>query len=238
MDPFRPPQITADTLLRAYQWGLFPMGESREDPTIYWVDPEARGIIPLNRFHVPTKLRRIVRRRRFQVTVDRCFAEVVEACAAPQAGRPTTWINDRIIGLYKDLHDLGYAHSVECWANGELAGGLYGVSLGGAFFGESMFSRATDASKVGLVHLVARLRHGGYRLLDTQFVTEHLKRFGTEEIPRAVYLQRLAEALRHKGDFYSFDDSAAGDMVSAATGPSPSPSGSISSPRQSRTTTS
>lgn len=234
MDPFRPPQITADTLLRAYQWGLFPMGENREDPTIYWVDPEARGVIQLDRFRIPKRLRKTARKKPFTVTVDRAFAAVIDACSAPKPDRPTTWINDQIISLYTDLNKRGFAHSVECWSDGRLVGGLYGVSIGGAFFGESMFSHVTDASKIALIHLVARLRHGNYRLLDTQFLTDHLKQFGTVEISRTVYLKRLADALRHRSDFYSFDGFS-GDIVSAASG---SESSTTGSPAQSRTTTS
>lgn len=206
-------EITADILLRAYAYGVFPMGESRDDPTLYWVDPDLRGIIPLDDFHVPRKLRRTVRQRPFEVTADRDFRATVLACAEPGPGRGGTWINDRIVDLYCELHARGNAHSIECRQEGRLVGGLYGVSLGGAFFGESMFSRATDASKVALVHLVARLRRGGFRLLDTQFVTEHLSQFGTVEIPREMYKMRLAEAIGVPADFYSLPDDPDPELV-------------------------
>jgi leucyl/phenylalanyl-tRNA--protein transferase len=195
------PELTPDMLLRAYAIGVFPMAEDRDDPDLFWVDPRMRGIIPLDGFHVPKRLRRTVRGNRFRVTVNQEFEKVVEGCAESTEGRPRTWINDRIITLYTALHHLGQAHSVECWQEGELAGGLYGVSLGGAFFGESMFSRTPDASKIALVHLIARLRSGGFTLLDTQFITRHLRRFGAVEIPRSEYRQRLAEALKTKADF-------------------------------------
>lgn len=198
------------------------MGESRGDPTIYWVDPELRGILPLDDFHVPRSLRRALRQKPFDITVDKNFEEVIDACAAPGPGRPTTWINDHIVSLYSDLHRMGHAHSVECRRDGRLVGGLYGVSMGAAFFGESMFSRETNASKAALVHLVDRLCAGGYRLLDTQFVTAHLAQFGVTEIPRGEYLKRLSLALRHEGDFYSFDSSGAG---SSSTATSSAPAG-------------
>lgn len=198
--------ITADILLRAYAYGVFPMGEARDDDRLYWVDPDMRGVIPLDRFHVPRSLRRTIRRAPYEVTVDTAFRDTVLACAQAAPGRSGTWINDRIVRLYCELKARGRAHSVECWREGRLVGGLYGVSLGAAFFGESMFSRATDASKVALVHLVARLRAGGYRLLDTQFVTDHLAQFGTEEIPREVYRERLADAVARSADFYSLPD--------------------------------
>jgi leucyl/phenylalanyl-tRNA--protein transferase len=200
-------------LLRAYQWGLFPMAENRDDPTIFWVDPELRGILPLDGFHVPRKLRRTLRKTPFQITVDRAYRDVIAACAAPVPGRPSTWINGEIAALYGELFDMDHAHSVECWQDGRLVGGLYGVALGGAFFGESMYSRVRDASKVALVHLVARLRHGGFRLLDTQFVTDHLHQFGVIEIQRDDYLQRLAEALGHDADFYSLDRADGSDWT-------------------------
>ncbi len=179
------------------------MGESRDDPTIYWVDPESRGILPIASFHIPRRLRRTLRRTPFRVSVDHAFGAVIEACSEPANGRPTTWINNRIIELYSDLHRMGYGHSVECWDGERLVGGLYGVSIGAAFFGESMFSRAADASKIALVHLVQRLSAGGYTLLDTQFVTDHLAQFGAIDVPRAHYLKLLANALRRRGDFYS-----------------------------------
>jgi len=192
------PKLTPEILLRAYAEGLFPMAERRGDSTLYWVSPEKRGIIPLDRFHVPHRLARTVRGGSFTVTADQAFAEVMQACAAPGPGRPESWINDEIVRLYTALHAGGHGHSIECWQDGELAGGLYGVRLGAAFFGESMFSRRRDASKVALVHLVEGLRRGGFVLLDTQFITAHLAQFGAIEIPRAQYLMKLADALNHE----------------------------------------
>ncbi len=196
-------RLTPDVLLRAYAAGIFPMAENRNDRTLFWVDPEFRGILPLDGVHVPRRLRRTVRRRPFEVTRDKAFRQVMENCAAPAPGRDETWINDDILRLYTALHERGHAHSVECWRNGELAGGLYGVVLKAAFFGESMFSKARDASKVALVHLVAGLRADGFTLLDTQFVTEHLSQFGNVEIPRHDYLSMLNRALRTDAVFDS-----------------------------------
>ncbi|HWL83398.1 MAG TPA: leucyl/phenylalanyl-tRNA--protein transferase [Roseomonas sp.] len=191
----RPVEITPDLLLRAYRAGLFPMAESRAGRRLYWLDPELRGILPLDGFHLPRRLRRTVLSGAFTVTADADFSGVIAGCAAPAPGREDSWINPEIERLFTELHEMGHAHSIEVWGGGALLGGLYGVALGGAFFGESMFSRARDVSKVALVHLVARLRLGGFTLLDTQFITEHLAQFGTIEIPRAEYKQRLAEAL-------------------------------------------
>ncbi len=188
-------RITPDLMLRAYQAGLFPMAESRHGTHLYWLDPEQRGILPLEGFHLPRRLRRTVLSGRFTVTADRDFAAVIAGCAAPLPSRGDTWINAEIERLFLALHRQGHAHSLETWEEGHLVGGLYGVGLGAAFFGERMFSLARDASKVALVHLVARLRQGGYRLLDTQFVTSHLAGFGAIELPREVYKQRLAEAV-------------------------------------------
>ena len=199
-------RITLDMLLGAYANGIFPMSESRHDPRISWFDPHKRGVMPLARFHVPARLRRSVRRRPYRVAVDTAFREVVEGCAAPRPGRWTTWINDSIIDMFAGLHSIGNAHSVECWNGDRLIGGLYGISIRGAFFGESMFSLARDASKVALAHLVGRLRSGGYKLLDVQFVTSHLKGFGAVEIPRSDYQDELADALSVDGDFYSLPD--------------------------------
>jgi len=193
-----PFDLTPAILLRAYALGLFPMAESAEAGELFWYDPERRGILPLEGFHVPRRLRRTVRRGVFEVRADTAFREVMEACAT---ARPTTWINAEILRLYGDLHRFGHAHSVECWRDGALVGGLYGVSLGAAFFGESMFSRVPDASKVALVHLVARLRRGGFSLLDTQFVTEHLSQFGAMEMPRDDYRRLLDEAVTVAADF-------------------------------------
>jgi leucyl/phenylalanyl-tRNA--protein transferase len=194
--------ITPEVLLRAYACGIFPMAESADDPSLFWVEPEIRGVIPLDGFRIASRLARTVRTEVFTVTVDRAFKAVIDGCAAPQAGRNDTWINKRIRDLYIALHGLGHAHSVEVWDGDELVGGLYGVSLGRAFFGESMFHRARDASKVALVHLVARLISGGFELLDTQYVTEHLRSFGAVEVPRRRYTALLDKALKGEADFY------------------------------------
>ena len=194
-------EITPEVLLRAYACGIFPMAESADDPTLFWVEPEQRGVIPLDGFRISSRLARTVRSDRFTVTVNRAFDGVIDGCAAPRMGRENTWINRRIRNLYTALHRLGHCHSVEAWDGDQLAGGLYGVSLGGAFFGESMFHRARDASKVALVHLVARLIAGGFVLLDTQFVTDHLRSFGAVEVPRRRYRNELDVALLHQGNF-------------------------------------
>jgi leucyl/phenylalanyl-tRNA--protein transferase len=195
------PELTPELLLRAYAIGIFPMAEAADDPDLFWVDPERRGILPLEAFHIPKRLRRTVRQARYEIRIDSAFDEVMRGCAEPHPDRPTTWINEKILSLYGELFRLGHAHSVETWEKDVLVGGLYGVSLGATFFGESMFSRAPDASKVALVHLVARLRVGGYKLCDTQFVTRHLAQFGAIEIPRAAYRRRLAAALRGEAHF-------------------------------------
>ena len=195
-------ELTPEILLKTYAAGIFPMAESAEDPTLFWVEPETRGILPLEKFRVSRGLQRKLRRGPFEVRCDTAFEEVVRACAAKTSERPTTWINEEIIRLYLGLHAMGHAHSVECWEGGELAGGLYGVCIGGAFFGESMFSRTSDASKIALAHLVARLRRGGYRLLDTQFVTSHLQQFGVTEIGRNEYQAILSSALAADASFY------------------------------------
>ena len=202
-------ELNAQLLLRAYAAGIFPMAESADSRDLYWFDPEQRGILPLDTFHVPRRLRRTVRGGGFEMRFDSAFRAVIEACAEPTAERPKTWINADIVRLYCELHEQGFAHSVETWRDGQLVGGLYGVSLGRAFFGESMFSRTTDASKVALVHLVARLRAGGFTLLDTQFVTEHLSRFGALEIPRSEYRRRLAAAIGGPGVFAGIDQEKA-----------------------------
>lgn len=198
-------ELTPDDLLRAYANGMFPMAERRDDPHLYLFDPEVRGIIPLDAFHIPRRLARRVRSGRFEVRADSAFAAVIEACAEPRPGHRETWINRKIAALYGALHERGAAHSVESWRDGKLVGGLYGVVLGGAFFGESMFSRETDASKVALVHLIDRLRRGGFSLLDTQFLTPHLEIFGAVEIPRHEYRERLRQALDRKASFYTAD---------------------------------
>ncbi|MEB2846048.1 leucyl/phenylalanyl-tRNA--protein transferase [Rhizobiales bacterium RZME27] len=189
------PTITADILLRAYSIGLFPMADSADDPEIFWVEPDLRGIIPLDTFHVSKSLSKTIRKAPFDICFDTAFASVMDGCAEAVDNRPSTWINSTIRSLYTELHSLGHAHSVEAWEDGELVGGLYGVSLGAAFFGESMFSRRTDASKICLVHLVERLRAQGFRLLDTQFTTDHLKTFGAIDVPKAEYLVMLQAAV-------------------------------------------
>jgi leucyl/phenylalanyl-tRNA---protein transferase len=194
-------EITPEVLLKAYACGIFPMAESAEDPALYWMEPEQRGVIPLDRFRVSTRLARTVRSDRFTVTINREFDAVLAGCAEPQPGRPRTWINGRIRSLYRKLHERRHCHSLEVYDGDALVGGLYGVTLGRAFFGESMFHRARDASKVALVHLVARLRAGGFKLLDTQFVTDHLRTFGAIEVPRRQYHRLLEAALAGEGDF-------------------------------------
>jgi leucyl/phenylalanyl-tRNA--protein transferase len=200
--PFRIARFTVEQLIECYQQGLFPMGEARDDERIYIVEPDLRGVIPLDGFHLARRLARTIRQEVYEIRVDTAFAEVMRQCAKPREGREDTWINSTIRDLYGELHARGQAHSVEAWWHGQLVGGLYGVSLGGAFFGESMFSTARDASKVALAHLVGRLKIGGYRLLDAQFVTDHLAQFGTVEITQEDYLQRLDAALAVDADFY------------------------------------
>ncbi len=194
-----------DDLIRCYRQGVFPMAEHRDDPDLFLVDPEVRGVLPLNGFHIPRSLRKAVRAEPFEIRADTAFSRVMEACAESTSERPSTWINTPILNLYSDLHHRGYAHSVECWKDGKLVGGLYGVSVGGAFFGESMFSRATNASKIALVHLVARLLHGGYVLLDAQFSNPHLEQFGIEEVRRSDFQKMLKRALTYYGDFNAYD---------------------------------
>ena len=194
-------EITPDVLLKAYACGIFPMAESAEDPALYWIEPDLRGIIPLDTFHVPGRLRRTLRTTPYTVRVNRAFDAVIDGCAQPGQGRARTWINERIRNIYRALYAEGHCHTVEVYDGARLVGGLYGVSLGRAFFGESMFHTARDASKIALVHLVARLRVGGYRLLDTQFVTDHLKTFGAVEVPKARYHKLLDEALDGEADF-------------------------------------
>jgi len=198
------PEITPALLLRAYEAGVFPMADSADADELFWVEPRQRGIIPLDGFHLSRSLRRRIRRGGYVVTVDHAFPAVLAACA----DRPETWINRPIRNLYAALFEMRHAHSVEVWMDGELAGGLYGVSRGGAFFGESMFSRRTDGSKLALAHLVARLRAGGYTLLDTQFLTPHLESLGAISISRAVYLRLLDEAVSQRADFYGFSADA------------------------------
>lgn len=192
------PPISARLLLEAYASGIFPMAESADSREVFWVDPKSRGILPLDGLHVSRSLAKAIRKGDFRVRINYRFLDVVRSCAM----REETWINDEILSLYLDLNRIGYAHSIEVWRDGRLIGGLYGVALGGAFFGESMFSTERDASKIALVYLVARLRAGGFTLLDTQFVTDHLERLGAVEIPRAEYHRRLEAALRVPADFW------------------------------------
>jgi len=196
--------ITPQTLLRAYAAGIFPMAESAEDSALYWVEPEVRGVLPLDQLHVSHSLRKTIRRGAYEIRIDTAFGAVIEGCATKAFGRPNTWINGRIRSLYTQLHRLGCCHSVETWQGHALVGGLYGVRLGGAFFGESMFSRQRDASKVALVHLVARLNAGGFRLLDTQFTTPHLRNLGAIDVPRQDYHCLLETAIEVDADFHAF----------------------------------
>jgi leucyl/phenylalanyl-tRNA---protein transferase len=195
-------EITPEVLLKAYACGIFPMAESANDPGLYWIEPDRRGVIPLDKFHVPSRLARTVRSDRFEIRIDHDFEGVLAGCAAPAPGRRKTWINKRIRRLYTDLFAIGHCHTVEAYEDGKLVGGLYGVRLGGAFFGESMFHTSRDASKVALVHLAARLVNGGFRLLDTQFVTDHLKIFGAVDVSRRAYHKLLEAALPETGDFF------------------------------------
>jgi leucyl/phenylalanyl-tRNA--protein transferase len=213
--PARPETISVAALIRAYSYGVFPMAETRDDPDIMWIDPEWRGVLPLNAFHIPKRLVRTLRTTLLEVRVDAAFDAVIAACAKPARGRPKTWINDVIERSYIELHRAGHAHSVEVYDRGELIGGLYGVSIGAAFFGESMFSVQRDASKIALAHLVARLRAGKYKLLDTQFVTEHLTQFGAIEIPRGRYQDLLRPAVDARANFYELG--GAGAAVSGGT---------------------
>lgn len=201
-------EITPQVLLKAYACGIFPMAESADDDALYWIEPERRGILPLDRLHVTKRLQRTIRQERFEIRVDSDFDAVIEGCAASRPGRRSTWINARIRKLYGDLFDMGHCHTVEVWREGRIVGGLYGVHLARAFFGESMFSRERDASKVALVYLAARLIHGRFRLLDTQFLTEHLKRFGAVEVDRNRFQGLLEDALRGSADFSSLPGDA------------------------------
>ncbi len=197
-------EITPEMLLRAYAAGIFPMAEDADDPTLFWVEPRERGVLPLDAFHVSRRLARTVRADLFEVRVDSDFDAVIEGCAGATPDRDKTWINDRIRRLYGDLFDLGHCQTVEVYRDGRLVGALYGVRLGAAFFGESMFHADRDASKVALVHLAARLKVGGFRLLDTQFVTEHLAQFGAVELPRHTYKRLLREAIDAEADWYAW----------------------------------
>lgn len=211
-------EITPQVLLKAYACGIFPMSESADDPGLFWIEPERRGVIDLDAFHVPRSLRKTLRSEIYEVRIDTDFHGVIDGCARPAPGRKKTWINKEIRRLYGALFDMGYCHSVETWFEGELVGGLYGVSLGGVFFGESMFADRRDASKVALVHLVARLIAGGFEMLDTQFVTDHLARFGAVEIPKATYNAELQQALQHEGDFLALPDVLTGRQALGVLG--------------------
>jgi leucyl/phenylalanyl-tRNA--protein transferase len=207
--------LDPDLLVRAYSVGVFPMADAQDAPDVFWVEPKRRGILPLGQFHLPRSLAKVLRSERFELTVDRAFDRVMRACAEATPDRPSTWINSLIVDAYQQLFERGQAHSVECWRDGELAGGLYGVHLGAAFFGESMFTRERDASKVALAHLVARLRAGGFTLLDTQFLTDHLARFGTVEVGRDDYKLLLSNSIRGVGDWGALD---AGGGAAASSG--------------------
>ena len=215
MQPLRPKpiEVTPELLLEAYRHGLFPMAEDRHDSQLYWIEPELRGVLPLDAVHISKRLARKVRADVFEIRINSAFTDVIEGCATPAPGRWTTWINDDIVELYGRLHEMGHVHTVEAWQGHKLVGGLYGVAIGAAFFGESMFSHETDASKVALIHLIARLCEGDYRLLDTQFVTKHLSRFGAIELSRELYRARLTDALAHEANFYSLPDPASGTTV-------------------------
>lgn len=198
-------KITPQVLLKAYACGLFPMAESADDPSLYWIEPDQRGVIPLAGFHLPKSLAKTIKKQVFEVRVNTDFDGVISGCAELTTDRKDTWINAPIRSLYGELFNMGFCHTVECWRDDALMGGLYGVHIGGAFFGESMFSRQKDASKVALAHLVKRLNVGGFALLDTQFVTDHLRKFGAQEVPRADYQLLLEDALQIEGDFFKFD---------------------------------
>ena len=206
-------EITPQVLLKAYACGIFPMAESADDPALYWIEPQHRGILPLSRMHVPKRLARTVRSGPYRVTIDTDYEGVIDGCAARRPGRNSTWINSRIRSLYRELFRLGHCHTVEVWLEERLVGGLYGVALGGAYFGESMFSYERDASKVALVYLAARLIHGGFTLLDTQFVTDHLKQFGTIEVDRDAFHKLLDKALMSEGDFLALDPASPPETV-------------------------
>ncbi len=208
-------EITPQVLLKAYTCGIFPMAESADDPALYWIEPQHRGILPLNAVHIPRRLARSLRTSPFSVKVDKDIEAVIDGCASSHPGRRSTWINERIRILYRQLFELGHCHTVEVWDGERLVGGLYGVALNGAFFGESMFSRTRDASKMALVYLAARLAQGGFILLDTQFVTEHLRQFGTVEVNRDEFHNLLEQALKVDADFHALPEDASADDVLA-----------------------
>jgi leucyl/phenylalanyl-tRNA--protein transferase len=206
-------EITPQVLLKAYTCGIFPMAESADDPALYWIEPQHRGILPLDAVHVPRRLARTLRTATYSVRIDTDIEGVIEGCASSRPGRRSTWINERIRSLYRDLFNLGHCHTVEVWDESRLVGGLYGVALNGAFFGESMFSYARDASKIALVHLAARLAYGGFQLLDTQFVTDHLRQFGTVELNREEFHRMLEKALDVQADFLRLPTDAPADAI-------------------------
>jgi leucyl/phenylalanyl-tRNA--protein transferase len=218
-------EITPQVLLKAYTCGIFPMAESADDPALYWIEPQHRGILPLDGVHVPRRLARTLRTTSLAVRIDTDIEGVIEGCAASRPGRRSTWINERIRSLYRDLFDLGHCHTVEVWDADRLVGGLYGVALNGAFFGESMFSYARDASKIALVHLAARLAYGGFQLLDTQFVTDHLRQFGTIELNREEFHRLLEKSLEVEADFMRLPRNASAEMILSILVPAEPPPG-------------
>ncbi len=203
-------EITPQVLLKAYSCGIFPMAESADDNALYWIEPQNRGILPLDELHVPRRLCRTIRQENFEIRVDGDFEGVIAGCAASRPGRTSTWINSRVHQLYSELFRIGNCHTIEVWRDGQMIGGLYGVHLGGAFFGESMFSVERDASKIALIFLAARLIAGGFLLLDTQFVTDHLRQFGTVEVARDQFQVLLDAALDREADFRALDDGITG----------------------------
>lgn len=203
-DPFAV-ELTPELIVRAYQAGIFPMSEDAHSSDLFWVSPQERGIIPLDNYHISRSLRKTLRHNPYEIKVDTDFSGVIEGCATAGTDRDSTWINAEIRRLYGQLFSRGIVHTVEVWDGNDLVGGLYGVSLGAAFFGESMFHRKTDCSKIAMAHLLERLSGGGYQLLDTQFITEHLKTFGAIEISREAYEQKLADALKRQGDFFAIE---------------------------------
>ncbi len=206
-------EITPQVLLKAYACGIFPMAEGSDDPALYWIEPEERGVLPLDQVHVARRLAKTIRSVPFEIKIDTDFESVISGCAEAAPGRRKTWINRRIHDLYSALFEQGHCHTVEAWQDDQLVGGLYGVHLGGAFFGESMFHRCRDASKISLIYLVARLRAGGFQLLDSQFITNHLRRFGAIELDRTEYHTALEAALVCDGDYYSLAESASPETV-------------------------
>jgi leucyl/phenylalanyl-tRNA--protein transferase len=215
-------EITPQVLLRAYACGIFPMAESADDPQLYWIEPQARGVLPLERMTVPRRLSRTIRQSPYEIRIDTDFEGVIEGCAASRPGRRSTWINAQIRNLYRELFRQGHCHTVEVWHEGRLAGGLYGVAIGGAFFGESMFSNVRDASKIALVYLGARLIYGGFLLLDTQFVTDHLRQFGTVEVEKPEFHARLDAAIEAEADYMRLSQNASPsdvlDIIAGAGG--------------------